>query len=310
MNRTNETRRAKLQGGEYDNAERRAPLRPYLWMLGGALAFATMSAFAHALGERLDWKFVAAARALVPMVLSLLLCRMARVSLVFFKPWTLWWRSTAGSVSLVLAFYALTHLPVADVLTLTNLFPAWIALLSWPLTGVVPPLRFWLAIAVGICGVALVQQPHLAQGNVAVFAAIGSSFTSALALLGLHRLQDLDSRAIVFHFSGVAFLICLATIGLTPSTETRQIMWSGGLFVPLIGVGVAATIGQILLTKAFTQGNPAKVSVIGLSQVGFGAVFDWVVWHRIPTPIALVGMFLVVAPTAWLLLQGSRQGSH
>ena len=44
----------------------------------------------------------------------------------------------------------------------------------------------------------------------------------------------------------------------------------------LLGVGITATIGQILLTKAFAAGPPAKVSVIGLTQIGFGVVFGLV----------------------------------
>ena len=42
----------------------------------------------------------------------------------------------------------------------------------------------------------------------------------------------------------------------------------------LLGIGVTASIGQLLLTKAFTGGDPAKVSVIGLTQVLFAFLFD------------------------------------
>jgi hypothetical protein len=42
--------------------------------------------------------------------------------------------SIAGSISLVCGFYAMTHYPVSEVLTLTNMFPLWVAVLSLPLT--------------------------------------------------------------------------------------------------------------------------------------------------------------------------------
>jgi drug/metabolite transporter (DMT)-like permease len=41
-------------------------------------------------------------------------------------------------VSLVCGFYALARMPVADVLTLTNMFPVWVAVLSWPILRIVP----------------------------------------------------------------------------------------------------------------------------------------------------------------------------
>ena len=58
--------------------------------------------------------------------------------LVFFRPARLWMRSLAGSISLFCGFYAMTHYPVSEVLTLTNMFPLWLAVLSWPLLGQSP----------------------------------------------------------------------------------------------------------------------------------------------------------------------------
>jgi drug/metabolite transporter (DMT)-like permease len=74
----------------------------------------------------------------------------------------------------------------------------------------------------------------------------------------------------------------------------------------LLGVGVAALIGQLFLTKAFAAGEAASVSVVGLSQVVFAVVFDVLVFRDRFTAAALAGMGLVVAPTAWLML--SRKG--
>ena len=52
-------------------------------------------------------------------------------ALVFWRPRTLWVRSLAGSFSLVCSFYALSRLPVGDVVTLTSTYPLWILVLSW-----------------------------------------------------------------------------------------------------------------------------------------------------------------------------------
>ena len=97
------------------------------------------------------------------VVFSLLLTLAAGAKLVFWRPRALWVRSIAGSVSLVCTFYALPRLPISDVLTLTNVFPVWVALLSWPLLGEVPTKEAWIAIVCGVTGVVLVAQPHLAE---------------------------------------------------------------------------------------------------------------------------------------------------
>src|SRR5262245_11530267 len=99
-------------------------------MLCGCVAFALMGTLAHALGPRCDWQVIALARSGLALTFAAGLAWTAGVRLVFWRPRVLWVRSLAGSVSLVCTFFALTRLPVSDVLTLTNLFPVWVAILS------------------------------------------------------------------------------------------------------------------------------------------------------------------------------------
>ena len=105
-------------------------VRPVLWMLASALAFASMGACASALGGRCDWLVIALVRALFMFASTAFLARRAGVRLVVWDPPKLWVRSVAGSFSLVCNFYAMTRLPIADVLTLTNAYPLWIILLT------------------------------------------------------------------------------------------------------------------------------------------------------------------------------------
>ena len=107
-------------------------------MLGSAASFSVMGALAHLLREKLSWQFIALTRTSLALLFTLTLTTWAGVPLVFFRPRTLWIRSLAGSVSLVLTFYALTHLPISNALTLTNMFPVWVALLTWPILGLRP----------------------------------------------------------------------------------------------------------------------------------------------------------------------------
>src|SRR5579871_1517293 len=278
-------------------------LSPYLFMLVGSLAFALMGTMAHALGPTCDWQIIALARSALAFFFAAILALSAGVRLVVFRPRTLWLRSVAGSCSLIGTFFALTRLPVSDVLTLTNTFPIWVALLSWPLLGEPPTGRVWLAVASGVAGVALIQQPHFAEGNFASLVALASSFSTAVAMIGLHRLHKIDVRAIVVHFSGVSCLFCLASLFLFERTVSPEVHFEEGLLWMLLGVGVAATVGQLFLTKAFAAGPPAKVSVVGLTQIVFALALEMLLGKNALMPATLAGIFLVLAPTAWLMLR-------
>ena len=172
--------------------------RAYLFMLSSSLAFAVMGALGHLAGERVDWRLVACARTLLAFVISVAFALSTGVRLVFLRPGILWVRSIAGSLSLLCYFYAVTHLPISTALTLSNTVPVWVTLLAWPALGQRPALSDWLAVAVGVCGVALVQRPEFAGGDAwATALALASAFGTAVAMLGLNRLGGVDARAVV-----------------------------------------------------------------------------------------------------------------
>jgi drug/metabolite transporter (DMT)-like permease len=74
-------------------------------------------------------------------------------------------------------------------------------------------------------------------------------------------------------------------------------------------MAVTATVGQLFLTLAFGGGAPAKVSVVGLSQIVTGLAFDAYLWGREVNAVALLGTALVIAPTAWLLVREASRGA-
>jgi drug/metabolite transporter (DMT)-like permease len=270
-------------------------------MLLGSFSFAWMSTIAHALGGSCDWRIIALTRSSLALLFATLLALAAGAPLVFLRPRILWLRSLAGSVSLVCTFYALPRLPVADVLTLTNTFPIWVAFLSWPLLREPPSARVWLAVLCGVIGVILIHQP---EGNVAaMLLALVSSFSTAVAMMGLNRLQGVDTRAIVVHFSGVATAICLAAVfvGGPPPEVDGLAEWP--MVFLLLAMGATATIGQLCLTRAFTDGSPAKVSVVGLTQIVFALALEVIFWNRACDSSTLLGIALVMGPTAWVMVR-------
>jgi drug/metabolite transporter (DMT)-like permease len=280
--------------------------RPASWMVTAAFSFASMGALAHAVGPHCDWLVIALVRIICTFVFSVSLTWIAGTNLLIWRPLTLWIRSISGTVSLLCSFYALTHLPVADVLTLTNTYPLWIVLLS------LRQLRRGeigvdlLCVVSGVVGVALIQRPYLSgQGNLAVVVALIASVTTAVAMLGLHRLRTVDARAVVAHFSGLASLVLAVWVSFHPAIASTSTFDSSTILM-LLGVGLSGTIGQVLLTKAFASGSPSRISVLSLTQVLFAMGYDMAIEGRVLGPSTLLGFVLVLVPTAWITLHAGR----
>lgn len=282
---------------------------PYLWMLGGCFFTAWMGLLAHLLKDTCDWRLVALARSSIAFVLAFVLARLSGAHLVLWRPSALWLRGCASSVSLLCTFFALAQLPTSEVMTLTNTLPIWVALLSWPLLRVKPSLSVWVAAVCGVCGVALIQAPHFnvdGKATSAVALSLTAALTSAVAMLGLHRLKELHPWAVVVHYSGTATLFVLASwaIGGPPNlgglAEKKTVLL-------LLAVGVAATLGQLCVTRAFTSGSPTHISVVGLMQIVFALGLDLLFEGSNVRLVTLAGIALVLTPTAWMMIDKSNQ---
>ncbi|MEK7833028.1 MAG: DMT family transporter [Acidobacteriota bacterium] len=281
----------------------------YFHMLWASLAFAVMAAVSHLAGERCDWQLVVVARAAVAFVFAFIIAKLFGVKLVVFGSRTLWVRSLAGSTGMLCNFYALAHLPVSDTLTLMNTAPIWVTLFLWLVFKQKPTAGIAVAVSASVIGIVLIQQPHFQDGKFACLMALCGAFCTSIAMLGLNRLQHIDPRAIVVHFSAVASIATTLFLFITNRKDYLAQLNSGSLLL-LVLVGMAGVAGQIGMTMAFAKGQASQISVVALSQILFGLVFDVLFWNHALNVVSLFGMVLVIVPTAWLILGGTPKQSH
>lgn len=283
------------------------PLRPYLWMLSSALSFSTMGALSRLLAVSSDWRFLAFIRAALMLVFAGAIALGSRTAFSIVGTPILWMRSIVGSISMVCTYYTLTHdLPFAEATTLIKSFPLWVAILSWVVLHDRPSGKVWIAILTGAGGVVAISQPHFQHASLTLGVGVLSALCTAVVMLGLNRLASIEPRAIVFHFAIVSTVVTGAVYLLTAPKGSIGAFGSGRGIVMLLAMGLLGTTGQIALTKAFASGDPSKVSVVGLSELIFGVLYDRVLWDRQFGLITLAGIALVAAPTAWLLASSRR----
>lgn len=280
--------------------------RPYVWMLLGGVCFACMATLTNAASVYFPWQLVAMTRSAVPFLLVFAWAISAGVALVVWRPGVLWMRSISGSLSLVCTFFALSKLPAPEVFTITNMFPLWIAILSWPMLGEAPSLGTWIGVLCGVAGVFVLHPPTFllhapTLHDWPILIALFASIATAFAMLGLNQLKHIDTRAVVVHFSFTALSFSTGAYFLfdRPPPTREPNLWALAM---ILGTGISATIGQMFLTKAFTAGKAAKVAVVNLVQIPMTLVLQLIFFDYELNPQKLLGMALVVGPTAWLML--------
>ncbi|MBW2588228.1 MAG: DMT family transporter, partial [Deltaproteobacteria bacterium] len=215
-------------------------------MLLGTLFFSVMSVFA-----KLPTMELVLARVIVTLIMSWWV-----IKRIGIDPWgnnkkLLLLRGFAGFMGLSCYFYAIAHLPLADATVIQFCNPMLAALIA--VFALKEQLRMVDVIAAvcSMAGVVLVAQPtFLFSGGapldqVAVGVGIVGAIFSAIAYVVIRRLGSTEHHmVVVFYFplvTGPASLPVLAFEGL--------VLPQGFEWLLLLGIGVAAQLGQIQITQ-------------------------------------------------------------
>jgi drug/metabolite transporter (DMT)-like permease len=208
-------------------------------------------------------------------------------------------RALAGVSAMYCFFYALAHLHLADGMLLKMTAPLFMPLIAWAWLGESLRRIILLAVAVGFAGVILVLNPEGEFNRVALIGLMGGVLAS-LAKVSLRRLgRSEPSVRVVFYFALLSTLVSAIPM-LWHWHQPDAAQW--GLFVL---VGLAGTLGQLLLTRGYAVAAAASVSPFTYSSVLFGAVYGYLFWGETLSLQFVAGALLIFL--AGVLALGSRE---
>jgi drug/metabolite transporter (DMT)-like permease len=272
-------------------------------MLLGAAFFATMGVcikFASAHFNSAELVFY---RGAIGILFLGAIARQQKVSLRTRYPGMHIWRAVIGTLSLSAWFYAIAHLPLATAMTLNYMSSVWVAaflvggtLIHWqPQEGKSPWSQGPLALTViaGFAGVVMLLRPTMEQNQIfAGLIGLLSGFVAAFAymqVMALGRVGEPETRT-VFYFAIGTLVAGAIGMGFAGVSE-----WDWQFAVWLIPVGVFASLGQLCMTRAYSQGATLVVANLQYSGIVFAALYSLFLFGDDIPVLGWAGMALIVA---------------
>lgn len=276
-----------------------------LWMLMSAVTFSIMTSMIKFLGS--DYSaalqtFYRQAAGLV--VLAPVILRLRGAAFATTKPGILIFRSLAGTLGVVLSFYAFQKMPLADANALSFTRTLWLVpLAALVVRETVGPWRIGAAV-VGFIGVLVMIRPG-AGGAFAVglpaMAMLASSLLFAFTVTGMKVLTRDHSTTVILVWSALlGFLLAVPGAVMTWRVPTPTD------FLLLSAMGVFATINQACYIKGMSLGDAGAMAPIDYTRLVFSAIIGVLVFHEIPGLWTLVGAGIVVAATLFITLREQK----
>ena len=209
-------------------------------------------------------------------------------------------RSVFGTIGLVLNFYAISHISLADSSIIQKLSPFIIIILSYIFFKEEMTRVQVFAIIIAFIGITLIIKP---SGNniisMGALAALLGALCAGIAYtcvryLGTH---NISGEFIIFFFSSLSSLMLLPYLILDYRTMTYYQLSM------LLLAGISATIGQYGVTFAYKFAAAKNISVFDYSQVLFSGIFGYMFFGEFPDFQSLIGYIIVISVGIVLVLR-------
>ena len=210
-------------------------------------------------------------------------------------------RVVLSVVSMIAAYYAYAHLPLATAVSLTFTRPLFMIVLAILILGERVRWRRGLATVVGFIGVLIVLGPSDLALNPAALAALFSAaaVSGAIAIIRQQAAVEGSLTLILWFGTGTAILTLFPALYFWQTPQGAQ--WGY-----LIFIGLVSSLGQYCLIKAFTYGEATVMNPIDYSQLILAALFGYFFFSEVPDIWAAVGALVIASSTLYILIRAAR----
>ncbi len=260
-------------------------------MLLGVLLFTVNDALGkwlvadYAVGQLLLLRSIVALAVLAPMIWRSGLRRTLRVE----QP-ALHVLRVALIVLEVAAFYwAVRHLPLADVVTFYMATPLFVTALSVPLLGEYVGPRRWAAVIVGFGGVIMILQPSGEALSLPALIALAGSILFALIMIVTRRLRATGDLTLISWQTTGVLLAGAATVPFAwvPPTPTDLVL--------LGSLGFVATAGHMCVNRSLRLAPAVVVVPFQYTGIVWAVIMGFIVFGDVPGPVMTTGACLIIA---------------
>ncbi len=206
------------------------------------------------------------------------------------------WRAALGVIAIGLYIYAVIHMPLTEVISLSFTQPLLFLPLAALLLGEHVRLNRWSATTIGFLGVIVLLDPGGEAFQCIALLPIVSSFCFALLDVMAKKMVVVQERTttMLFYFSLGTTIVGFVPAWIVWTSPT----WNELFYLFLLGAG--ANLIQLCLFQAFRLTQAAPLAPIRYVELIYASIFGYIFFNQIPMARTYIGAAIILGSTAYL----------
>ena len=266
------------------------------WMFAAGLSFVVMTALVKSLGTSMNsiqaafLRYVLGLVFLLPAMRSIMATHLTPRLLTLFGL-----RGVVHAVAVMLWFYAMTQIPLAEVTAMNYMTPVYVTLGAALFLGEKLAFRRIAAILVALVGVLIILRPGFREVSSGHLAMLGTALTlGGSYLLAKILVRDAPPAVVVAHLSiWVTIALIPFAIAVWTQPSLRDI---GVLFL----VASFATAGHYFMTLALQAAPVAVTQPVTFLQLIWATILGAAVFHESVDVWVVAGGTLILAAVSFI----------
>jgi drug/metabolite transporter (DMT)-like permease len=273
-------------------------------MLFASFLFACMGAFAKELSHSMSSVEIVFFRNIAGVILIGISLYKIPLKMQGGKPWLLFFRGFIGFCALLMFFYNIANIPLAEAMTFSKTSPIFTAIFAFIFLKERLYAKGWFGVFVGFIGILFITKFTGENLDKTDWLGILSGVGAALAYTSIRELKRYyDTRAIVLSFVLVGTIGPMILMGISEVYTNESLDFMLGKFVMPVGsdwvyivlLGVFSTFAQLSMTKAYSYTKAGIVGTISYSNIVFSTIVGVVLLgDAFPDMYVLIGITLII----------------
>ena len=201
-------------------------------------------------------------------------------------------------------YFAVSLLPLADVMTYWLAAPIYVAAFAPLLLGERVGWRRWTAIGFGFLGVLVALEPSAAMFTPAAIVSVGGSLAFGFVLLSARSLRSAPGIAMIFWQTLGGAVIGLLTVPFAWTTPSVD-QWPA-----LVMLGFLAMVAHVSVNWAFKLADAATVAPLQYTQLFWAIVFGWLFFGDFPSAAKLIGAAMIIGSGLFIFFRERQLGKR
>ncbi|WP_439508273.1 DMT family transporter [Yoonia sp.] len=272
------------------------PVAGVLWMVLTGVMFVAVTAIVKHVGDDVPaaqaafLRYVLGLVFLLPMIRPIMAARLTVRQMKMFGI-----RGVVHALAVILWFYAMARLPIAEVTAMNYLSPVYVSIGAALFLGEKLPPRRLIAVLLALVGAAIILRPGVKVVESGHIAMLGTAVLFAVGYLLAKRLSGEVSAAVV-----VGMLSITVTIGLAPFAYAVWITPTIAQLGWLLLVAFFATAGHYTMTLAFAAAPLTVTQPVTFLQLVWAVVLGAVVFGEAVDGWVVVGGLVIMASVSFI----------